>query len=414
MAEMLASERVDRATPQAKQPRSPISRKQVERVMSRSVAVFGVVFGAQTIPWLLGQWGESQELWLWIVVPVLFGTLLFVVIASFSNTWVRFAHGLFAILYVFALLTWPVAAVPGEVTGQIHWLYYLMTVATAMAAMSFSTLWATIYLFGAPLIYLVLRGSPFGGDASWSLATLEAFYSIILGGAILLLWTMLRNVAISVDEAQAAALDRYELAVREHAIEVERVQVDSIVHDSVLTTFISAARAYTPEAQALAATMAGNAIGYLQEATLVGPDDDSTVRVAELATRISHAASEYSDHIRPTVHRVGTRSIPASVSEAVYSATVQAMVNSLQHAGDGVERWVTINGVPGGIEVEIGDAGEGFAIDQIPDGRLGVRVSMIERVANAGGTADVRSTVGVGTVVTIRWPAELPTTGVES
>ena len=117
MAEMLASERVDRATPQAKQPRSPISRKQVERVMSRSVAVFGVVFGAQTIPWLLGQWGESQELWLWIVVPVLFGTLLLVVIASFSNTWVRFAHGLFAILYVFALLTWPVAAVPGEVTG---------------------------------------------------------------------------------------------------------------------------------------------------------------------------------------------------------------------------------------------------------------------------------------------------------
>ena len=411
MAEMLASERVDRTVPQAKQPRSPLSRKQVERVVSRSVAVFGVVFGAQTVPWLIGQWRESNELWLLIVVPVLFGALLFALVMSFANRLVRFSQGLFAILYLIALLTWPLAAIPEQISGQIHWLYYLVTVATAMAAMAFSTVWAAIYLFSAPLAYLIIRGSPISGDASWMLATLETVYSIILGGAILLLTTMLANAASSVDAAQAAALDRYARAVREHAIEVERVQVDSIVHDSVLTTFISAARAYTPEAQALAATMAGNAIGYLEEATHVGPDDDSTVRVAELATRISTAAAEYSETIKPTVRRVGTRSIPASVSEAVYSATVQAMVNSLQHAGEGVDRWVAVNGVPGGIEVEVGDSGVGFDFSGIPEERLGVRVSMIERVANAGGTVVVRSAVGAGTVVTIRWPAERRSVG---
>lgn len=401
---MLASERVEKVASTAKQPRSPISLKQVESVFSRSVAVFGVVFGAQTVPWLIGQWSESQPLWLWLVVPVLFGTLLLVLLLSFANVGVRGAHGLFAILYVIALASWPLAAVPEAASGQIHWLYYLMTVATAMAAMAFSTLWATIYLFGAPLVYLVIRGSPIGGDASWALATLEAFYSIILGGVILLLWTMLRQVASSVDSAQAAALDRYAHAVREHAIEVERVQVDSIVHDSVLTTFISAARAYTPEAQALAATMAGNAIGYLQDATTTLPDDDATVKVAGLATRISEAAAEYSDLIEPRVQRVGTRSIPASVSEAVYSATVQAMVNSLQHAGDGVARWVAINGVPGGLEVEVGDTGVGFDLARIPEERLGVRISMIERVAGVGGLVVVRSSPGVGTIVTIRWP----------
>lgn len=411
---MLASEQVDKANSLAKQPRSPISRRQVERVMARSVAVLGLVFAAQTVPWLVGQWDESDPLWLQIFVPVLFGALLFVLVMSFVGRWVRPAHGLFAIIYLVALLTWPLAAVPEAVSGQIHWLYYLITVATAMAAMAFSTVWATIYLFGAPLVYLVIRGSPYGGDASWGLATLEAFYSIFLGGVILVLWTMIWNAASSVDAAQTAALDRYARAVREHAFEVERVQVDSIVHDSVLTTFISAARAYTPEAQALAASMAGHAIGYLRDATKLPPDDGATARVAELSTRIAEGAAALSDRIEFRAERVGTRSIPASVSEAILSATTQALVNSLQHAGDGANRWVAISGRPGGIDVEIGDDGVGFLIDRIPEERLGVRVSMIERVANAGGLATVSSTPGVGTVVTIRWPAAAATLGADS
>ena len=82
------------------------------------------------------------------------------------------------------------------------------------------------------------------------------------------------------DAAQATALDRYSHAVRQHALEVERVQVDSIVHDSVLTTLLSAARAYTPEAKELAARMAGAAIGHLRDAALVSPDDSSTVSSA--------------------------------------------------------------------------------------------------------------------------------------
>src|SRR5690606_19964917 len=86
----------------------------------------------------------------------------------------------------------------------------------------------------------------------------------------------------------------YSHAVRQHATEVERVQVDSIVHDSVLTTLISAARAYSPEAKALAATMAGNAIGHLKDAAGASPEDDTTVRITALVERITDAASTLS------------------------------------------------------------------------------------------------------------------------
>ncbi|MDZ4045041.1 MAG: histidine kinase [Rhodoglobus sp.] len=395
------------AVPQGKQPRNPISRKQVENVISRSVAVFGIVFGAQTIPWLLGQLDEAYPLWLWIVVPALFGTLVVVLVLSFAKVWVRQAHGAFAIIYLVSLVSWPFTILPGAaIYPGPHWLYYLVTVATAMAAIGFNTLFGTVYLFLAPLIYLVVRASPVAGEAGWQLATLEAVYSIILGGAVMIIVTMLRQAASSVDAAQATALDRYGHAVRQHATEVERVQVDSIVHDSVLTTLLSAARAETPAQKTLAAQMASNAMRHLREAALVSPDDGTTVRFRQLADRIVTAARQMPVPFAVRVRSLDTRVIPSAQAEALYSAAVQAMMNSVQHAGGpDVRRWLKVAGVHGGaVEIEVGDAGVGFDPAAVPDERLGVRRSIVERTANAGGHAEVRAAIGRGSVVVLSWP----------
>lgn len=395
-----------RPVPQGRQPRNPISRRQVERVLSRSVGVFSLVFGAQTVPSLLGQLDEAYPLWLWIVIPVLFGWLVVTLGLSIAQVWVRQAHGTFAVLYLLALVSWPLGILPGaEVFTGIHWLNYLLTVATGMASIAFSATTATVYLVLVSAVYTVIRITPAGGGAGWQLGILEGIYGFLLGGAILILVTMLRQAASTVDNAQATAISRYEHAVRQHATEVERVQVDSIVHDSVLTTLISAARAYTPEAKALAATMAGNAIGHLRDAALASPADDAVVRLSAVSDRIGAVAREIIADVELRVTSVGTRSMPTQAAEAVYSAAVQAMMNSLQHAGVGVKRWVAVRGVPkGGLEVVVGDTGQGFRLAEVPDERLGVRVSIIERVANAGGRAVIQSAPGEGTIVSIRWP----------
>ncbi|MEL0626245.1 ATP-binding protein [Salinibacterium amurskyense] len=396
-----------RPAPTAKQPRNPISRKQVERVISRSVAVIGLVFGAQTLPWLLGQTGEAQPWWLLTFVPALFGLLIVVVVASFANRAVRAMHGTFAVVYFMALVSWPFTVLPDvEVFSGIHWLNYLITVATAMAAIAFSRVIAMIFLFAAPLVYLVVRSLPVGGDAPWQLAVLEAFYALILGSAIMIIVTMLRQAATNVDDAQATALRRYGNAVRQHATEVERVQVDSIVHDSVLTTFISAARAYSPDAQRLAAVMAGNAIGHLREAAATSPDDISTIQATDLAQRVVTSAELLASNFTCAVRSVGARSLPAAAAEAVHSAAVQAMMNSLQHAGGfDVLRSVEVRGLEGnGIEVLVTDTGGGFDLDHVPQERLGVRVSIVERVANAGGRTAIASVPGAGTQICIQWP----------
>jgi two-component sensor histidine kinase len=408
MVEMVDSGATVPPLPLARQPRNLISLKQVERVMSRSVAGFGIVFGAQAVPSVVGQIDEAYPVWLWIVVPALYATLVVVAILSGVQSWVRQSQGVFAFIYLGALISWPFAVIPGgQVMAGAHWLWYLMTVATAMAAISFNALIGTIYLVFIPTIYFIARITPNGGGAVWHAALIEAVYAFILGAAVLIIAIMLRVAASNVDSAQATALDRYGRAVRAHATEVERVQVDSIVHDSVLTTFLSAARAFTPEAQALAATMAGNAIGHLKEAALVLPDDPSMVRVSTLVERIVASARELTGPFEVHLKSLGTRSIPAQAAEAVHSAAVQSMVNSIQHAGGyGVERWISARAIAaGGVEVVVGDTGAGFDLSGGPSERIGVRVSIIERMTNAGGRVVIKTAPSEGTTVTLRWPA---------
>lgn len=394
--------------PAVRQPRRSISRSQIEAVASRSVAFFGLLFGAQTFPVMLGQVTELQTTWFWGYNALIFGGLLLAVVAALTQRFVRAVNIFLPAAYLVAVATWPLAVIdPAAVAPERPWLWFLCTVATASATIALSTGGATAYLVAAPLVYGIIRLTPSGGGATWDLAALDTVYAILLGGAVLMIIALLRGAAASLDAAQATALARYSHAVRQHATEVERVQVDSIVHDSVLTTLLSAARAYTPDAMELSAGMAGNAIGYLKEAASSSPDDESKVEVIQLADRISGAVATLSAPFTVHVMGIGVGVIPVQAAEALYSAAVQAMVNSLQHAGltESLTRWLTIAGEGQyGLTIEIGDTGVGFTLDDVPTERLGLRISILERVSNAGGRVDIASRPGQGTVVRICWP----------
>ena len=51
------------------------------------------------------------------------------------------------------------------------------------------------------------------------------------------------------------------------------------------------------------------------------------------------------------------------------------------------------------IEVFVRDRGQGFDLDEVADDRMGVKGSIIDRMARHGGTATVRSAPGDGTEV---------------
>ncbi len=298
-------------------PRNPLSRSQIEVVISRSAAVFGLLFFAQTVPEVIRQSTQLNPLSFVVVAAILAG-LLASVVASVAKRWVRTANTYIVASWFISMAAWPLLVVPEVFEDEARpWLWLLCTVATAAAAVAWPVWAATVTLLAAPLTYAAVRLLPRGGGARIDLVALDVIYATILGGTVLIIITLLRQAAVAVDVAQGAALDRYANAVRQHATEVERVQVDSIVHDSVLTTFLSAARAHTDDAMGLAARMAENAMGYLRDAAITSPDDLARVPVDELATRIESATSTFAVPFDTTVGELGSVGIPTQASDAV-------------------------------------------------------------------------------------------------
>ena len=61
-----------------------------------------------------------------------------------------------------------------------------------------------------------------------------------------------------------------------------------------------------------------------------------------------------------------------------------------------------MSGRPDRIAVIVSDTGDGFDLHAIPDDRLGIRASIVARVAAVGGIATVEPTPE-GTTVTLEW-----------
>ncbi|TFD77086.1 sensor histidine kinase [Cryobacterium psychrophilum] len=390
-------------------PRNPLSRAQIETVLSRSVAGISVIFALQSMPTVLQQYDEHQAVGAAAMAIALGLAIAFVVVATVCKVWVRVSTSIVAVFYLIAIAVWPVAIghVPVDVSDK-PWLWYLCTVATSCAAIGFRLRWAAIYTVVAPVAYGVVRMHPSGGGADLLLASLDVLYAVLLGQVVLIIITMLRTASSNVDLAQSNALTQYLYSVRQHATEVERVEVDSIVHDSVLATLLSAAGARTDKGAELAATMAANAVARLLEASTARPDDEALVPFARLCERLRHevAASpvpfSFVDRSEPRF------TLPEQVSEALFAAALQAMVNSVQHAGgteSRVSRALALTAsAADGCRVEIADSGVGFDASLVPEERLGLRVSIQERVASVGGFVCVRTNVGQGTIITLSWP----------
>lgn len=101
----------------------------------------------------------------------------------------------------------------------------------------------------------------------------------------------------------------------------------------------------------------------------------------------------------------GESLVPASVALAMVRAVREALTNVERHAG---VRAATLSVRIGGdcVVVVLDDAGVGFHPGGVPRSCRGIRSSVVERMAAAGGGATVTSRPGEGTVVRLVWPGE--------
>jgi len=94
--------------------------------------------------------------------------------------------------------------------------------------------------------------------------------------------------------------------------------------------------------------------------------------------------------------------VPARVAEAMLGGIREALSNVARHAPGHPASLSLTSGHP--VVVEVRDDGPGFDPDQIPRHRHGIAQSIVARIGNVGGRAEVRSVPGAGTVVRVTWP----------
>ncbi|QHC59494.1 ATP-binding protein [Rathayibacter sp. VKM Ac-2760] len=389
--------------------RAPANRERIDRIISTVVSFFGFGFALQTVPPILGQLPVLRPEVAWPVLAVVFGALAASVVTAMLRRGTQTSGAVVAASLLLALLTWPLSIRPDAVAQETPWIWYLLTIGTAFCTIVAPLRLAIAYAFVTTALFGVLRVLPSGGGASPTRAVLDAVYVGIVGFVMLVLIAVLRQSADAVDRAQKTAMDEYEAAMRQHAGEVERVEVDALVHDNVLATLLAAATAESPAERALVSSMARQTLAVLL------PDDESELAVGEvplelLERQLAHAASTFVADCEVVVDPAAdprTTTMPRPVAEAVLGAVWQALTNSVQHAGpsDSVRRTVRGRIAACSIEVVVEDDGRGFLLADVPRERLGIRLSIVERVHRAEGSARVDTVPGEGTRVVVAWPA---------
>ena len=170
------------------------------------------------------------------------------------------------------------------------------------------------------------------------------------------------------------------------------------LHDSVLQTLALIQRADAPgRARTLARRQERELRAWLfDERSPEGADGPSS-----LATALERMVTEVEDLHDVEVDLVVVGECPLEPRlDALVAAVLEATFNAARHAG---VREVSVY-----VEVEaqrvtayVRDRGKGFVVDEVEPGRVGVRESIVGRMARHGGRAEVHTTPGDGTEVAL-------------
>lgn len=382
--------------------------KRMERILATVAAIGSAVLGTQAMFAAVGSMSVGPSPLRVTLLIIVYVSLLAMLIACVTSRGVRWASGSFAVVYMAALAIWPLTVDEGgERAVNQPWIFFLVNVGVVAAMLAFPVRIQLIWAVGVPLLYGYVRLVEGEFTASfWTRTAFDVSFTLILGVVILSLGWMFRSVAAGVDEARARAVASYAAAAAAAAAEEERVAMAALMHDSVLAALIAAERADTDRARDLAVAMAREALTRLAntEAIVAQEGSDEPVGTAQVVIELRRALSELgADAI--VEERGGSCLLPGRAARALVLAARQAVGNAVTHAyGRGLHLIVEGHG-DDGVTVTVADTGGGFDLDTIAEDRLGIRASIIARMAGVAGTAEIESD-GEGTTVVLGWMRE--------
>ncbi len=254
-------------------------------------------------------------------------------------------------------------------------------------------------LAGAAITIVVAAG--FGlAEPVW---TTGPAFLLLQGAVTCALMSLVRRGGRSAD----AVIARGERAMREEQVRSarradEREQYRRL-HDTILATHTVVASGVISRASVALRLQAASDLETLAE--LPGlPARGITRAVCGSADLGEILASVASHHGAEIVISAADRGVPVMVADAIADSVAEALVNVARHAGTTAAA-VQLRDSRSGVIVTISDQGRGFVPARISPAKRGIRESIAGRMASAGGAAEVDSSPGRGTRVTLRWPA---------
>ncbi len=205
----------------------------------------------------------------------------------------------------------------------------------------------------------------------------------------------LRAQAKELDAAKAEAVEGAE----RNAAEVEKVNQFRLLHDSALQVLETVAGSWEVDADLLLRRIQFEIDRLTRVLAGGGLAGEGGLADALDALRIEFALIGLDVRLE-----CDNRGVPCRRSsvEVLNDATHEALINAHKHAGVATADVRMLTDATF-VVVEVRDHGRGFDIAQ-PRSGFGVTESIYRRLDDAGGSAEVTSTPGVGTTVTLRMP----------
>lgn len=411
----------------------PNTVEMTEVVLARSIGVFSLLLVVLALPDLLQNTGGTPQPGYITFVAMVPALIIATMLPAKHPATRRFFAGAAAWLILLDFLLWHLGLIGNSLHADARpWSWGIAGAGVGLAAVARNTTMASLYGVLFTILVLVIPGLPAGSSREWHDSWQDALLTLSMTAAIIAPIWALREAVQESERAAVTALEKYSDAAKSEAITVERMRLDALTHDIVLSTLIVASQAMSQDVVDASRRAAKDALAQLND---VKNDVDASfseqVTVAEWLTRLGAAVAMHRITLDvPVTGSDATQTMPLRVARAMVQATTEAVRNSLEHAS-GAQPTVTVSFlqddppkrqksagpvgpapavlgsagplVGGKVVVAISDNGPGFDLETIPLERMGIRVSIVERMQDVQGTATVISSATAGTLVYLEW-----------
>lgn len=381
------------------------------RLLRAIAMVYGsatIVFGVLSFPSIAVQLPLMTAWWSWSALLGIFGLpFVMAVTAMWSPAPAikRWAAAV-AIVQLAVLATWiPFMQAPElPANASSPWILGVTAVGTTAAAMAWPGRYLWVYIPATATLVVVDRAltAPLPAPIPWQ----DGLYTVTFSAVFAALASACLSAGAALDQTAATAKREATAEAAGRAAHRERAWVNALIHDQVLVTLLAASEMH-PALQQVAAAQAKTTLARLEQS-----ESSATGSVAmsgrDLAWQLQAAATETDPDavFTYTVAEDGAH-IPADVARALGEGLAEALRNVLRHAhapGAELHRAVNVQVTRTGAQVDVLDDGRGFDPDLVAPARLGIAVSIRERMALlSGGSAEIVSVPGRGARVILRW-----------